>query len=106
MASVFPTVGKWFQDTTTSQLLEIVAVDEDSGTIEVQYDDGAIGEFDLDSWAQLFLVSAAAPEDPGAGYGDVYEDTWQDRESNYLSSSTNPLELIEPDTFGGFDDIL
>jgi len=105
MASVFPTIGNWYQDVITQQLMEVVAVDEDSGTIEVQYEDGDIDEYDIESWSQLSLSSAAAPEDANAGYEASYEDPW-DNDFGYSSSFNSPLEIIEPDSFSGYDDLL
>lgn len=105
MAIVFPTIGNWYQDSVTMQLLEVVAIDEDTGTIEIQYEDGDIDEFELDSWSQLNLRAAAAPEDPNAGYEASYEDSWED-DSGYMSSYNSPLETIEPDSFTGYDDLL
>ncbi|TVZ39171.1 hypothetical protein P886_3566 [Alteromonadaceae bacterium 2753L.S.0a.02] len=106
MASIYPTVGSWYQDSTTLQLFEVVAVDEDTGSIEVQFDDGDIGEYELDSWGQLSIVAAAAPEDPSAGYESNYNDSWGNSDSNYLSGANNPIEFIEPDSFLGYDDLL
>jgi hypothetical protein len=49
------------------ELLEVVAIDEDDGTVEVQYFDGTVEEFDLADWqAQRKdgdLQPAEAPED-------------------------------------------
>lgn len=106
MANIFPGVGAWFQDAVTQQLFEVVAVDEESGTIEVQYDDGDIGEFELESWGQMTLLAAAAPEDANAGYGASYSDPWEDEPAGSSALSGNPLEMIEPDSFTGFDDLL
>ncbi|WP_075185251.1 DUF6763 family protein [Teredinibacter haidensis] len=105
MAKIFPIIGSWFQDTSSMQLFEIVAVDEDSSTIEVQYKDGDIDEFELESWGQLNLLSAAAPEDANAGYGSSYSDTWEDSPDHFNSNYNNPLEMIEPESFTGFDDL-
>lgn len=105
MAKVFPSIGNWYQDIGTTQLFEVVAIDEDGGTIEVQYKDGDIGEFELESWGQLSLVTAAAPEDANAGYGTYYDNPWEDS-PEYINNYSNPLEMIEPDSFTGFDDLL
>ncbi|SMF31248.1 hypothetical protein SAMN02745866_02052 [Alteromonadaceae bacterium Bs31] len=106
MAKLFPGIGKWYQDTVSLQLFEVVAVDEDIGAIEVQYLDGDIGEFELEVWGQMNLVSAAAPEDANAGYGASYSDPWEDNPSYINDSSNNPVESIEPESFLGYDDIL
>ena len=57
-----PNVGDWFKD-AQGQSFEIVAVDEDEGSVEVQFYDGEIEEYDADSWRMLYLVPIAPPED-------------------------------------------
>ncbi|WP_185230558.1 DUF6763 family protein [Teredinibacter franksiae] len=106
MAKIFPTVGNWYQDTSSMQVFEIVAVDEHNSTIEVQYADGDIDEFEIESWGQLHIVTAAAPEDANAGYGASYSDPWEDSPNHINNSYSNPLELIEPEPFSGFDDFM
>ena len=101
-----PNIGEWFVDKSVNQLFEIVAIDErthtDTITIEVQYVDGEISEYDLDSWARLEVEVAAAPEDWSAPYEMVAEDR---RDGGYLEQTSDPLSLIEPDLFGGTDEI-
>ena len=41
----------------------IVAVDEDDATIELQFFDGTIDEVDMDTWSKLLIEKVAAPED-------------------------------------------
>lgn len=64
--SARPEVGEWYR-TRSGGTFEIVAVDDDDGTIEVQYFDGTVEEFDLDDWeAQRTnndITGAEAPED-------------------------------------------
>ncbi|WP_111641933.1 DUF6763 family protein [Marinimicrobium alkaliphilum] len=99
----YPEIGAWYRDNEQQQLFEVVAIDDDLGAIEVQYLDGAIDEFDVESWPQLTLSPAAPPEDSDAGYELSQEDRWSD-DAPYLPVSDNPLTTIEPDLFGGFDD--
>lgn len=62
MALVYPIVGQWFRR-PNGTIFEVVALDEDAGTVEVQQFDGTIDEFDLDAWPELELAEVAAPED-------------------------------------------
>ena len=61
-----PAIGEWYR-LHGEQLFEVVAVDEDAGTIEVQYFDGTVEEFELEDWNEQWksgaLESAEAPED-------------------------------------------
>jgi len=103
MATLFPTIGQWYQDTNSSSLFEVVAVDEKSRTVEIQYHDGDIGEVDIESWGMSSFIPIDAPEDGNAGYGFSAEEHWQEEKFN--PGYGNPLELIEPELFQGFDDV-
>ena len=62
MATLFPAIGHWFKR-PDGTLLEVVATDEDSRTIEIQLFDGTIDEVELDAWREQFLIEVAQPED-------------------------------------------
>lgn len=59
-------IGDWYS-LRGGDLFEVVAVDEAEGTVEVQYFDGTVEEFELDDWyAQSSageIEEAEAPED-------------------------------------------
>jgi hypothetical protein len=57
-----PRVGAWYRD-AAGELFEVVALDEDDGTVEVQHYDGTIEEYDLDAWFDSQIAVAAPPED-------------------------------------------
>ena len=96
MASFYPTTGTWYQEQTTSLKFEVVGVDQKYGTIEVQYDDGDIAEYDQETWSKLDIIVTKAPNTDG-----LFE---TDDGLNY-SDFENPLEDFEPDSFSGFDDL-
>ena len=60
MAVLYPVIGQWFSR-PNGTLFEVVAVDEDGGTVELQQFDGTIDEVDLETWPDLFLVEVSAP---------------------------------------------
>jgi len=62
MAVAFPQIGHWYRRTNGS-LFEVVALDQDDDTVEVQFFDGTIDQIDLESWPNLLLESVGAPED-------------------------------------------
>lgn len=105
MASYYPPVNSWYEDVSNSQLFEIVAIDEKSGTIEIQYQDGDIDEFDVETWGQLNIIKAQAPTDESGAYGLDTDEFWTDTSDFDSSEYINPLEMIEPDSFLGFDDM-
>jgi hypothetical protein len=58
-----PEIGNWYAHRGKGQLFQVVAFDEDSGLIELQDFEGDVDEVDLDTWLQMPLEPAAAPED-------------------------------------------
>lgn len=62
MAVQYPVIGDWFTR-PNGTLFEVVAVDEDDGTVEIQLFDGTISEIEIEYWPRLLLVEASAPED-------------------------------------------
>jgi hypothetical protein len=66
MHAMKPSVGQWYRG-ITNELFEVVALDEEDETIEIQYFDGTVAEMDFDSWndqlLDRMLDAADAPED-------------------------------------------
>jgi hypothetical protein len=66
MTTPHPGIGDWYR-LHGGDSFEIVAVDEDDGTIELQYFDGTLEEMDLEDWESQWnegaLEAAEAPED-------------------------------------------
>jgi len=57
-----PAIGHWFRR-PNGTLFEVVAIDEDDATVEIQQFDGTIDEFDMERWPDLLLIEVSAPED-------------------------------------------
>lgn len=68
-----PTVGDWYGD-TEDKIFEIVALDTDTNTIEIQYFDGAVEDIDIDDWYEMELESVAEPEDWSGPFDNVVRD--------------------------------
>ena len=62
MAVVYPTIGHWYRRSNGS-LFEVVAVDLQDSTIELQYFDGTIDQVEFENWPSLILEVVGAPED-------------------------------------------
>ena len=58
-----PLIGQWYHYPEKSQKFMVTAIDDDAGTVEIQYFDGTIGEFDLDDWHSMSAEGIAEPED-------------------------------------------
>lgn len=61
-----PVIGNWYR-IQGSERFEVVAFDEDDGTIELQYFDGTVEEMDVEDWQAEHeagtLEEVEAPED-------------------------------------------
>jgi len=62
MAIQYPVIGQWFRR-PNGTLFEVVAIDEDAMTVEIQQFDGTIDELDIERWPRLLLTEVSAPED-------------------------------------------
>ena len=69
-----PQVGDWYRDTEKDETFQVVSVDTDAGTIEVQSFDGELDSIEAEDWKDLPLVTAAEPEDWTGALDDVEED--------------------------------
>ena len=59
---LIPRVGEWYVD-PRGVTFEVVAVDEEEGSIEVQYFDGTVTEYDVEAWLDMNLHEIDPPED-------------------------------------------
>lgn len=66
-----PMIDRWYKDVENDLKFKVVAIDETTGEIEVQYFNGDIGEYDSDSWYNSTFDYIEAPEDWSAAYGDI-----------------------------------
>ena len=80
MSELIPIIGNWYRNLEDNRLFEIVAMDEDDGTIEIQYFESEIEELDTDTWDELALELSAAPEDWTGPYDDLVSDDMGDTE--------------------------
>ena len=84
-----PTIGSWYR-IQGGESFEVVAFDEDDGTIELQYFDGTVEEMDMEDWQTQWeegaLEAAEAPEDWS---GSVDVDPEQDAPRNSDSYGTD-----------------
>ena len=94
MTAEFPTVGKWFRR-PNGVVFEVVAVDEQDATIEIQYFDGNIDEFDLESWPRMLPVEVHGPDD-WTGSFDMDPDDYVGLGPNDMPPGFHdPLEFLE-----------
>jgi hypothetical protein len=84
----YPKVGEWYRH-PSGMLFEVVAIDEDDSTIDVQHFDGTVEEHDMDAWMDAGYELTDAPEDYSGSLDMEREDFATDRgevhpEADYL----------------------
>jgi hypothetical protein len=99
-----PTVGTWYRNQESDRTFEVVAIDEDEGTVEIQYFESEVEELDIDSWYDMDLEIAAEPEDWSGPYDDLERDDFGDTEDpTHPESWGGPLEEIEEESETDFE---
>jgi len=87
-----PIIGNWYSHRDKGAIFQVVALDEDTGTIELQEFDGGIDEVDLDEWRQLTIDAAEQPEDWGGPLDDVEPDEFGYTDLDEGVEPVNPAE--------------
>jgi hypothetical protein len=101
MTTPQPGIGDWYR-LNGGSLFEVVAFDDDDGTIEIQYFDGTVEEMDIEDWEAQWeegaLEAAEAPED-WSGSVDVEAGDEEGRGSDSLDDDrdvrASPLDGID-----------
>ena len=58
-----PIIDSWYHHTEKAQKFLVTAIDEHSDTVEIQYFDGTLDEFELVTWYAMDVELIEAPED-------------------------------------------
>lgn len=94
MAVAYPVIGHWYRR-SNGNLFEVVAIDEQDGTVDLQYFDGTVDEIDLERWAQLLLEPVGAPEDWSGSVDMDPEDFSGDDNGELPAGWHDPLEFLD-----------
>jgi len=89
-----PRIGDWYKSINGDQF-EIVALDTDSTTVEIQHFDGAVEELDFDSWDEMEIIMIEPPEDWSGSLDIEREDYGVDLELTAPNDHINPLDEVE-----------
>jgi hypothetical protein len=106
MANPAPVIGEWYRR-TGGDSFEVVAIDPDDRTIEIQYFDGTIEETDLDEWLEATIESTEPPEDWTGSLDVEPEDTENEYEAEPGSSKTwgDPLQFVDRGEASGYSEV-
>lgn len=81
-----PVTGKWYE-AENGDVLKVTSFDKASGSIEIEYEDGAVDELDLDTWQDLNaeeVESLDDDEDEEDAAADVEDDDDEDLDEEEL----------------------
>lgn len=88
-------IGQWYARWDKGEVFQVIDVDEDSQTIEIQTFDGDLDELDRDTWSALPLALAAPPEDWTGPVDDVERDDLGYSETNMTGADwSEPLRQL------------
>ena len=104
MAKQYPEIGKWYQDVVEDSLFEVVAVDDSAGTIDIQLLGGEVSELDFETWGQILLLPAEAPEDWRASYELSSEDSHELDDILIPDTFQDPLSSLNTDRGSWLDE--
>ena len=94
MAFQYPVIGQWFRR-PNGTLFEVVAIDEEDMTVEIQLFDGTIDEIDLERWPDLLLTEVSAPEDWSGSVDMDPEDYVGKPETEMPNGYHDPLAFLD-----------
>lgn len=66
-----PKVNQWYRHLDKGYQFQVVAVDHEEGTVEVQHFDGDLEELELDTWPELDIETIEPPEDWTGSMDDI-----------------------------------
>ncbi|NJN47268.1 MAG: hypothetical protein HC808_13190 [Candidatus Competibacteraceae bacterium] len=91
MNELDPIVANWYRNLESLAEFEVVALDEDAQTVEIQYAEGEIEEIDFDTWYDLPLEAIEAPDDWSGPFDDLDPD-----DLGYSDTPTNNRSKDDP----------
>ena len=105
-ANPAPVIGEWYRR-PGGDSFEVVAIDRDDRTIEIQYFDGTIEEMEFDEWPEGEIEATEAPEDWTGSVDVEPEDTENEYEAepNGGEKWGDPLQFVDRGEVGGYSEV-
>ena len=106
MAKPAPVIGEWFRR-AGGDSFEVVAIDRDDHTIEIQYFDGTVEEIEIEEWREAEIESCEAPEDWTGSLDVEPEDTENEYEAEPGNAKpwADPLQFVDRGEAGGYSEV-
>jgi hypothetical protein len=106
MAKPAPVIGEWFRR-AGGDSFEVVAIDRDDHTIEIQYFDGTVEEIELEEWREAEMETCEAPEDWTGSLDVEPEDTENEYQAVPGNTKTwaDPLQFVDRGEVGGYSEV-
>lgn len=93
MGVIAPEVGRWYRR-LNGNLFEVVAIDEEHGTVELQHFDATIESLEVEVWRETDIEPAQAPED-WSGSVDIDMEDLPDPEQYNGIGWHDPMEFLD-----------
>ena len=103
MSNPAPGVGNYYAR-SGGDSFEVVAIDRDDSTIELQYFDGTIEELDFDEWRDEEIVAASPPED-WTGSVDVDPEDTENEFDLAPGNGNSPFDAIDRGEADGYSEL-
>lgn len=94
MSDLDPIVGNWYKNLEGETRFEVVALDEKTQTVEIQYFDGEVEELDMDTWYDLVLEAIEAPEDWSGAYDELDPEDLGYNDESPSNNKDDPLSNL------------
>ena len=106
MAKPAPVIGEWFRR-AGGDSFEVVAIDRDDHTIEIQYFDGTVEEIELEEWRESEIETCEAPEDWTGSLDVEPEDTENEYEAEPGNTRpwADPLQFVDRGEASGYSEV-
>lgn len=94
-----PVIGRWYKDLESNLTFKVVAIEGNDESIEVQFANGDLGEYDNESWFSSTIDYIEDPEDWSAPFDDLEADdlgyTDPDRHARPDQEDLNISDLLD-----------
>ena len=106
MTKPSPVIGEWYRR-PGGESFEVVAIDRDDRTIEIQYFDGTVEELEVEEWYESGIEASDPPEDWTGSLDVDAEDTENEYETEPGSSRpwADPLQYVDRGEAGGYSEL-